>query len=47
LPNENFNKKPKNAKKKPEKGQSAYLKAIKKPNFICGISIPLSQKHLN
>jgi len=41
---ENFNKKPNNAKKTPEKGQTTCLKARKKPHFICGIAIPLSQK---
>jgi len=38
MPHENINKKPNNAKK----GQTDCLKARKKPNFICGISIPLS-----
>jgi len=33
LPDENLNKKPNNAKKKPEKGQTDRLKARKKPNF--------------
>jgi len=47
LPDENLNKNPKNAKTRTEKGQTACLKARKKPNFICGIAIPLSQKHLN
>jgi len=36
LPDENFNKKPKSLKKRPEK----------KPNFICGIAIPLSQRKI-
>jgi len=40
----NFNKKLNNDKKMPEKGQNDCLKAKKKPNFICGIAIPLSQK---
>jgi len=43
LPHENFNKKPSSPEKRPEKGQSDCLKAGKKPNFICGIAIPLSQ----
>jgi len=43
----NFNEKKNNAKKRPKKGQTDCLKARKKPNFICGIAIPLSQKHLN
>jgi len=30
--------------KRPEKGQTDWLKARKKPNFICVIAIPLSQK---
>jgi len=34
LPDENFNQQPNNAKERPEK----------KPNFICSIPIPLSQK---
>jgi len=44
LPDENFNKKPNNAKQRPEKSQTGCLKARKKPNFICGIAILLSQK---
>jgi len=44
LPNENFNKKPNNAQKRIEKFQTDCLKARKKPNFICCIAIPLSQK---
>jgi len=44
LPDENFNKKPNNAKKRPKKGQTDCLKVRKKPNFICSIAIPLSQK---
>jgi len=43
-PVENFNKKPNNAKKRPEKGQTDCLKARKKPNFICGIAFPFPQK---
>ena len=44
MPDENFNKKPNNA----EKGHTDHLKDRKKPNFSCGIAIPLSQKkHLN
>ena len=41
LPDENFNKKPNNAK---QRGQTDCLKARKKPNFICSLAIPLSQK---
>jgi len=44
LRDENFNKKPNNAKKRPEKGQTDCLKARKTPSFMCGIAIPLSQK---
>jgi len=47
LSDENFKKKPTDAKKRQEKGQTDCLKARKKPNFICGIAISLSQKHLN
>jgi len=47
LPEENFNKNPNDAKKMPEKSQTNCLKARKKPNFIRGIAIPLSQKHIN
>jgi len=43
LPDDNCNKKPNNAKKRPERGQAHCLKARKKPNFICGIAIPLKQ----
>jgi len=46
LPDENFNKKPNNAEKRPEKGQTDCLKARKKTNFICCIANPLSQKLL-
>jgi len=43
LPDENFNKKPNSAK-----SHSDCLKGRKKPNCICGISMPLSQKkHFN
>jgi len=44
LPDDNFNKKPNNAKKRPEQDQSDCLKSRKKPIFICGIAIVLSQK---
>jgi len=37
-------KKPSSAKQRPRKGQTECLKARKKPNCICGIVIPLSQK---
>jgi len=37
LPDKNFNK-------KPEKGQTDCLNTRKKPNFICGIAMPLSRK---
>jgi len=43
LPDENFNKKPNSVKK----GQTNYLKARKKSNFVCGIAIHLSQKYSN
>jgi len=46
LPDENFNKKPNNAKKRPAKGRIDCLKASKKPNFNCGIAIPLSPKDI-
>jgi len=46
LPDENFNKKSNNPKKRPEKGQTYCSKARKKPNFICGIAIPLSQRKI-
>jgi len=44
FPDKNFNKKPNSANMRPEKGQTDCLKARKKPNFICGIAILLSQK---
>jgi len=44
LPDEIFNEKPNNAKKRPEKGRTDCLKARKKPNFICSVAIPMSQK---
>jgi len=34
LPDEYVNKKPNNAKKKPQKGQTDCIKARKKPNFL-------------
>jgi len=46
LPEENFNKKPNNAKKRSKKGQTHCSKARKKPNLFCGIAIPLSQKNI-
>ena len=46
LPDENLNKKPNNAEKRPEKGQTECLKARKNPNFICGIAIAF-KKNLN
>ena len=44
MPDKNFNIKPNNAKKRSKKGQTHCSKARKKPNLICGIAIPLSQK---
>jgi len=44
LPDENFNKKPNIAKKRPEKGQTDCLKARKKPIFVFDIALPLLQK---
>ena len=47
LPDENFNKKPNSAKKRPEKGQTDCLKARKKPNCICSVAIPLKQRNIS
>jgi len=44
LPDENFNKNPNDAEKRPEKGYTVCLKARKKPDFVSGITTPLSQK---
>jgi len=44
LPDEHFNKKQNNAKKRPEKGETNCLKARQNPNFICGIASSLPQK---
>jgi len=44
FPDENFSKKSNSAKKRSEKGQTDCLKARKEPNFVCGVTIPLSQK---
>ena len=46
LPDENYNEKPNSAKKRPEKSQTNWLKARKKPNFICGVALPLSQRNI-
>jgi len=43
LQDDNFNKKPNSAKKRPDKGQTDW-KARKKSNFVCGIALPFSQK---
>jgi len=44
LPDENVNKKPNTAKKRPEKGQTDCLKARKK-HCISGITMPLPQEN--
>jgi len=46
LPDKKFSKKPNSAKKRPEKVQTDCLKARKKPNFICGIVVSLSQRNI-
>ena len=34
-------------KRSQEKAEPTVWRPVEKPNFICGIAIPLSQKHLN
>jgi len=46
LPDENINKKSHSAKKGQKKAKPIVLRPEKKPNFICGIDIPLSQKNI-
>ena len=41
-----FDKKLNSAKKRPEESQNNLLKARKKPNFICGIALPLLQRNI-
>jgi len=46
LRDENLRKKPNSAKTRPEKGQTEYFKPRKKPNFVRGTAIPLSQQNI-
>ena len=47
LPDENFNKKPNSAKKRPENGQTDCLKARKKPNYLRNYHAFVTKKYLN